>query len=202
MNDLSLNQNKPRAKKLPVLVWVLCGALVAAGIGALIVFGGRGSGQEPEPDATVEIQTAYGALQFPEAYIEHLHHKETKESQVTAEIFSMVWDGAEQELFRISFGDAEGESPVGYLHTEQGPVAVSVQVAEPDMQAFPDDETRERYQQMRACVNTVLDSIVADERFSEHRVSEETQQTELTYWTVSLPDGMVCGHRGPPGPRG
>lgn len=196
MNDPSQNQNRPKAKKLPVLVWVLCGALAAAVIGALIVSGGHGSGQAPDPDAAVEIQTAYGTLRFPEAYIDHLHHKETKEGQVTTEVFSMVLDEAEQELFHISFGDAEDDSTVGYLHTEQGLVAVSLYVAELDMEVFPDDEAREHYLQMRACVDTVLESITSDERFSEHRFSEVgTQLTELSYWSVTLPQGVVCEER-------
>lgn len=188
-------QNQPKKKKASVLVWALCGALVAVGIGAMLLFGTRGTAQNEGSDAPVrmaDIETAYGTLHFPEAYMPFLHHEEVRE-ETTLEIFSMICDDGEKELFRICFGNVEEGSPVGYLHTDAGVIPVSVMVAEGEAESFPDEESRTRCMEMRACVNTVLDSITADERFSASGlVEEEKLERKLTYWTLLLPEGMEC----------
>lgn len=198
MNDnfeQAQDQSKPEKKKLPVLVWVLCGALLAAGVGAMVLFGSRGITQKNDPGEKIrmaDIETAYGTLHFPEAYMPFLHHEEVREESAV-EIFSMVCEDGKWELFRIFFGDAEAGSPVGYLHTDAGVIPVSVMVAEDGAELFPDEESRTRYMEMRQYVNTVLDSITADERFSVSGLSEEEKvERELTYWTLSLPEGMEC----------
>jgi len=98
-----------------------------------------------------------------------------------------------QELFRVYYGSAEEGTPVGYLHTDAGVVPVSVQITEDDAVSFDDEETRQRFVAMREGVGTVLDAVCSDERFQEHGVSEaQSGEIALTYWTVTLPQGMEC----------
>ena len=170
-------------KKKPILLWLIPAVVLAAVLTVVLLTG---------QDRTMEIQTPYLAVEFPEKYAEHLKHGEVEENGALVEKFSMM-DGREEiELFSICFGDADRGVLEGYLHTQDGAVPVTVLVAG-NSEAITDDELRNRYIAMMDALNVALDSIRRDERFREDDVqTQPQQQTTLKYWSVALPPEITC----------
>lgn len=155
---------------------------------------GSNTGDEwsTERDAKVKkIQTAYVVLEFPVEYEDSLRHEEHIGSDRTEEIFYMVQGEVSTELFRICFGDQTAGTPVGYLHTETGVVPVTVRLSNGPQNM--DDETENLYFGMMEGMNSVLDCVYSDKRFSEYLDFHpgEQEKAAMKYWTVDLPETIT-----------
>ena len=141
---------------------------------------------------TVSIETAYGSLAFPKELQENLRHTETTEGPIAMEVFCMVSEAGEKELYRIFYGDAQMGELIGYLTTEQGEVSVSYTLCEYENSAFATEEERKLYYSMMDAFSTILNSIYADARFSESRHQEPVKSgdVKLRYWNVELPENV------------
>jgi hypothetical protein len=145
-----------------------------------------------EDDTMGEIQSEYLVLKFPAEYMDYLNHEELTSSGRIVEHFYMVWQDASHELFRLYFGDETMGSPVGYLHTDDGVVPITIMVMESPENM--DEETENLYYGMMKCINTVLESVYADKRYSEYSSFHAGDYVEVTmqYWSVTLPANIVC----------
>lgn len=158
-----------------------------------------GSGGEPlrAPDGskinTISIETVYGTLAFSKELQANLRHQEVTEDRIAMEVFYMVSDEAEKELFRIYFGDAQQGTFVGYLITEGVEVPVSYSICEYTDDSFRDEEERELYNIMMDSFSVVISSLYANENFSESGIVDpvENQKVKLRYWTVQLPENVL-----------
>lgn len=142
--------------------------------------------------STVPVKTAYGELAFPEELYGNMRHAETTEGQVATEVFYMVSETGEKEVFRIHYADSQAGTPLGYLKTEDGEISVSHSICEYADESFADEAERELYYRMMDAFSVILNSIFEDSRFSESRplASVEEQEVELRYWTVMLPGNV------------
>lgn len=143
--------------------------------------------------STVSIETAYGALEFPEELYPDLRHVEVVEGSVAMEIFYMLYAGGEREVYRIYYADPQSGTLAGYLQTDDGDISVSFSLCEYTDEIFPKDEERQLYYSMMDAFSVIMNSIVADERFSEtrHQEAAATRDVALRYWTVTLPENIL-----------
>ncbi len=141
---------------------------------------------------TDPVETVYGDLAFPEDLYEHLRHMEVTEGDIVMEIFYMVTEAGEKELFRIYYADPQVGTHLGYLTTETGEIPVSYSLCEYADEDFADEEERKLFHSMMDAFSVVVNSIYADERFSETRAMETVgeQEAKLRYWDVTLPDNV------------
>lgn len=151
---------------------------------------------------TTKIQTTYVTLTYPEEYGAYLKHSEMIDGVDATEVFSMVYDDVEAELFRLSFTAAEPELVEGYLNTENGLLYVSLQPATGGLAtvySYDQTEGEEVYQEMESIyyammgtMGDVLSSLQESDQFSVAReVAESDRQTvEILYWQISLPNAI------------
>lgn len=146
----------------------------------------------PEDVKTVSIETSYGYLAFPEETFESLHHMEVTDGVTVMEVFYMVTQEGELELFRIYFDDENMGTPVGYLTVDGIEVPVSYSLCEYADEDFVDEETRKLYHSMMNGFSVVVNSIYEDTRFSETRAVEEIgdREVKLRHWKVTLPENV------------
>lgn len=142
---------------------------------------------------TIAVETKYGTLAFPEELSEQMRHTEVTEGDVAMEVFYMLGTNGERELFRIYYADAQAGTHMGYLNTDNGEIPVSYSICEYTEEDFADEEDKKLYYSMMDAFSVVMNSIYADERFSETRMVEQvgTQEVKLRYWTVTLPENVL-----------
>lgn len=141
-------------------------------------------------DGLIKIETKYGTLLFPEKYSEYLKQKEVAESAVTTEIFSMVYDDMETELFRVYFGGEQIGDAIGALTTDSGEILIYISVCEYDEYYF-DEESYEIYSVLMEGLDTVISSIWNHPQFTDlKKVEIKEEERELSYWNFSLPENM------------
>lgn len=157
-------------------------------------------GEEKEPlraptegSSTVAIETVYGTLEFPEDLSANMRHVEATEGDIAMEVFYMLGTNGERELFRIHYADAQVGIHLGYLNTDNGEIPVTYSICEYSDEDFADEEDKKLYYSMMDAFSVIMNSIYADERFSETRAVEPvgTQEVKLRYWTVTLPDNVL-----------
>lgn len=139
----------------------------------------------------MKIQTQYLSLEFPMEYKNSLRHEEHVGTELTEEVFYMVQGDKSTELFRLCFGNETAGNLVGYLHTDTGIVPVTIQLkGSPDNM---DEDTENLYFGMMQGVNTVLECVYNDARFSEYSDFHpgEEKTAKMKYWTVKLPEGIT-----------
>ena len=143
-------------------------------------------------EKTVEIQTQYGPIKFPEVLFGNMRHVETTQGNVAVEIFYMVGAAEELEVFRIYYGDSNMGSLMGYLTTDDGEVSVSYALCEYAEEEFADEQDLVLFYNMMQAFSVVTNSIQTDARFSQLRAVApvDEQETKLQYWTVTLPDNV------------
>ena len=141
---------------------------------------------------TAAIQTMYGTLQFPEALLGNLRHVEATEGQIAMEVFYMVTEGSEKELYRIHYADERMGSCIGYLTTDNGQISISYSICEYNDESFANEEERKLHHSMMDAFSVVMNSIHADERFSETRtmVPEDAQEATMRHWKLVLPSNV------------
>lgn len=147
--------------------------------------------KETKVEATISIETKYGTLLFPQEYSEHLKHREVMDVEVTAEIFSMVYNTKETELFRIYFGGEQIGDILGAFNAETGEIPIYVTVCEYGDAYFADEETYEVYCGLMEGMGTTISSIWHNPQFTDLKEVEVVEEEKkLTYWSFSLPENM------------
>ena len=141
---------------------------------------------------TVEIETVYGPIQFPEILFGNMHHEEAVQDDIAVEVFYMVSSVGNLEVFRIYYADPDVGAHLGYLTTDAGEISVTYALCEYADEDFPSEEDRVLFYNMMGAFSVVTDSIQKDERFSELRAIEQvdSSETKLRYWNVTLPDNV------------
>lgn len=205
----------PEKKKKPVgliivLVVLLAGAICAGGF-----FLGRSIPEIPEADTTkptvsdvqkepdvveiptsavieyANIETAYGMLQIDKAYADSIRHEEIILDGVTMEVFYMVLEEEEWELFRIHYGDAETGNLLGKVRTDVQEVSVSVTTNTNPAEGHLNAEAISEYYALMDQLNVVLDSIRAGSNFVPLGGQDAAvQPANLTYWDLELPESI------------
>ena len=150
----------------------------------------------PEVEETfASLQTRYGSVQLTSRLVEHIRHFEVTEEGVTIEVFNMLTDEGEKELFRICFGNSLAGDLFGYLHGDSGDISVTVTVTSHTEDEFRKKDDYRLYQELMEQLNTVLDSIRGCETFSTQRSADadniQPQSVQLKYWTVQIPGNMT-----------
>lgn len=142
---------------------------------------------------TVAVQTHYGPIQFPEVLAGNVRHAETVEGDITLEVFYMVYESGEKEVFRIYFGSADMGEHLGYLNTDAGEIPVTFALCEYADEDFTLEEERILYSNMMTAFTVVSNSIQSDERFSELRSMEQVgeQGAQMRFWSLTLPDNVM-----------
>ena len=170
-----------------VLAGVLVFTLTACNNGADLL-------QSPtEPSAeTVSIETLYGVLAFPESLYTELNHTEVTEENVAMEIFTMVGEEGDKEIYRIYYAAPDSGTLIGYLQTDSGEISVSYSLSQYDDSIFESEEERRLYYSMMDAFSVIMNSIDSDERFSESRPQAAVgkREVKLRYWTIPLPDNI------------
>lgn len=180
-----------------------------AGAGVLIVVlvvlllwlgGGKAANKTA---GTMDIKTTYVTVKYPKTYKKYLQHREILEGSDAIEVFSMVSDGVEAELFRLSFTAAEPENVEGYLLTDNGMLYISL---EPNADGvdlsslMQDGEETDKsrkvesiYYAMMGGMGQVLESVQEDSRYSiVKEVAKNDKRTDTVLnWKVSLPKAIT-----------
>ena len=154
-----------------------------------------GKKQEPlrapsgEKVSAIYIETAYGPLAFPEELSSNMRHVEVTEGNTAMEVFYMVTQEGEKELFRIHFADMDVGIFMGYLTVEGAEIPVSYSVCQYEDSDFKDEEERKLYYSMMDGFSMIMNSIYEDARFSKARAVEAVGEREvkLRYWKMKLP---------------
>lgn len=145
--------------------------------------------EEVEESEYILLETRYGELPFPREYVENLKHQEVVQESVAMEIFYLVREEQEMELYRIYFGDDTVGNLLGYLTVAADEIPVTYTVCSYEEEDLKNTETRAVYGNLMDGFSTLLSAISSDNRFSATR-SEPTVQyseREMRYWTVTLP---------------
>ena len=147
--------------------------------------------ENTEPAQLIIIDTAVCPLEFPGEFIDYMSHAEVVDDGTVVEFFYMVKEQLQVELFRIVFSTEPSEYDIGLIKAEEGNLYISVSASNLDDLAFDDEQSRDLYHNLMACVDVVLDSIRADARFSKkNEVNINIVDTKLDYWDVALPENM------------
>lgn len=180
---------------------LLAGAVVLVAVLVLLLLW-QGGGTAEKKDETMNIQTTYVTLKYPKAYKKYLQHQEILEGSDAIEVFSMVYEGVEAELFRLCFTADEPESAEGYLQTDNGALYVFVEpcadglnlndLAWDSEEMDKTQEIESIYYSMMGAMGQVLESVKADSRYSIVKgVAENDKKTEeILYWKISLPKAV------------
>lgn len=138
------------------------------------------------------IDTTVCQLHFPISYGDYMSHREVIQDHVVLEVFYMVYEEIQMELFRIQFDSQETDHDIGLIETESGNLYVTVSVCEYAEDDFENQETYELYQSIIGCIDTVLGSIQTDSRFSKKdEIQVNVSDNTLRYWSIELPENMV-----------
>ncbi len=140
----------------------------------------------------VTVQTKYLALSYSDIYTDVLVHQEVLSDTVTMEIFSLQMNDGSMELFRIYFGDEARGIVAGYLTADGEEIPVTYTICQYNDDEFVDEDTRALYFETMNCFNEIMAGLQADNRFQTEKAAApvENAETELSYWTVTLPDTM------------
>lgn len=158
-----------------------------------------GKDQEPlrAPESTaaattVAIETVYGPMAFPENLYSSVRHMEVTEGKTAMEVFYMVSEEGEKELFRIYFADDDMGTHMGYLTVDGTELPVSYSVCEYADENFANEEERKLYHSMMDAFSVVINSFYEDTRFSETRAVAPVGEREvkLRYWKLILPENV------------
>lgn len=147
--------------------------------------------ENTEPVQQIIIDTAVCPLVFPGEFSDYMSHAEVVDDGAVVEFFYMVKDEIRLELFQIIFSAKPSDNDIGLIKEETGNLYISVSASNLDDQMFDDEQSRDLYHNLMACVDVVLDSIRADARFSKKsEVDINIVDTKLDYWDVALPEHM------------
>ena len=151
-----------------------------------------------EAGDTVMLETLYAALPFPREYADNLKHLEVVQEPVAMEVFYLVNQDREMELYRIYFGDDTVGDLLGYLTVKTEEIPVTYTVCLYQEADFPDAETKAIYGNLMDGFSIILNAITSDGRFRTERSAPKIQYAdgELRYWTVNLPTDVETEENG------
>lgn len=189
MENKKFDKKKAIISVVCIAVFAICG----------LFFLKKGNGKI----STMDIQTTYVTLQYPKAYRKFLKHEEILDGTDATEVFSMVYQEKEIELFRLFLTSEESENAEGYLNTDNGVLCIALQPAQADPDVFiqnPDSEESEKDTEMESLyyamldgMGIVLDSIKQDSQYSSLKEIAENQKQDakILYWDISLPTNIT-----------
>lgn len=186
-------QNNKKGKIGRKTVFVLAGAVVAlAAIVVVVVCLAGGQTEKGKP--TLKINTPYIDLVLPLELESLVTSDESTYGGIYTRAFYMNYNGEEQPLWRVDFGDPKAGDWIGILKTEGGdiPVAMTGFVIGNEELAALGEEGSRLYGECMQGYSVMLDGIMADPRFTTERplaVGEDTE-IKMAYWTVTLPEKM------------
>lgn len=169
-------------------MWIIVVAMV---VGMAVMLWISIGSQESE-NSSIKLQTEFGKLEFPREYAENLKHTEVEEAGAVIEIFSMISDEEEFELFRIYFGEVSNGSIVGFICSDSDVVPVSVMLGDGRKIESANEETATQYYSMMEGLNVVLSSLYENEKFTKDEFEAQKESAmKLTHWNVTLPNTMA-----------
>ena len=138
------------------------------------------------------IDTLYGTLKIEKEYLEKIRHDEIPMDQVTMEIFYMIQEEEEWELFRLYYGDTTKGNLIGKVLVDGQEIPVSVALNEKSADAYLREEALLDYYVLMEQINVVLDSVRSAENFiplgAQIDAESPREIAQLKYWNVELPD--------------
>ena len=157
--------------------------------------GGKTSQKDSEVEnmaATVEMKTTFTVVKFPEKLMDYMRREEVQEGNALHDVFYMVRQNREWEIFRVIYGDENIGTHVGYLETDSGEISVSYVLSQYTGDDFAEDKDWEWYYTMMDSVGVVLSSIQENEGFREGQSGKNigSQQVSLRYWNLTLPTNV------------
>ena len=181
--------------KKHLYVWMILSVVLIAMVFLVCQESGK---KEPlrAPDAkqvdTVTIETAYGTLAFPEELTGTLRHLEATEGNVAVEVFYMVGNEGEKELFRIVYADAQVGTLMGYLTVDGVEVPVTYSTCEYADEDFKTEDERKLYYSMMDAFSVVMNSVYEDARFSQTKAAAPVgaREVRLKNWKLTLPENV------------
>lgn len=194
-----------KKKKSGLLFGIVIAVLVLLAVVIVaVVLNGREDAEE-----TVDpmcIQTKYAALQFPAEYADYIRHEEMLDGTDAVEVFSMLYEQKELELFRLSFTQEEKENAEGYWDSGEDLLCVSISISTLEPDAFlclqdtgeweNDVKMESTYYSMLGQMSTVLQSVKESPNYRIIKTSSANANAEerMLYWDVTLP-ADVCFER-------
>lgn len=153
-------------------------------------------------ESDMEIKTTYVSLRYPTTYKKYLKYEEILDGIDATEVFYMVYQDTEWELFRLNFTQIKPENPEGYFNTENGILYLSVDVTgtPPDIFTYQQLEEEEEeidvkslYYAMVDGVTNVLESVKQDVKYCEFKniAENDKQDVKCLHWTVNLPVNLT-----------
>ena len=158
--------------------WIYC-LLGIAVIGTLLTGCGKKTGQKNDKGVvemsvadessedteetvktdTMEIETEYGTLYYPEQWKDSLEVEQTEKDEALHVTFQAKIDEKNYTLFEIIIGKGDGE-PVGSIQDADGKMHdVYVNTEEKDELKKLSDEEQNRFYAMKEGINEVLDHL-------------------------------------------
>lgn len=208
------SQKPIKKKKKPIGLFVVVAVLLAAVV-AIVVLGGLGknpldllgSGKNSGTNAGNEMQelndftgkmgALFQGIQFESTYLDLIQHEEVTDGDVIMEVFYMVRDNGEMDLFRICFTDQPIGTPICKVRLDDQIIPVNVVTASHVQEDFNGEEEYNTYCMLMEQVNVVVDWILT----SDFVVADELQEGERTtaalqLWTVELPQSITWEESG------
>lgn len=197
--------------------WFLIGALVLIVLVLVLIQPGNKAVEQPEPAATATVVpaaetevpaptedvaetpdngTGFAGIRLappmenPEAYV----HEQLVTEAGTSEKYYLVQGNEKKLLYSIDFGTEKEGNWLGMIELDTGdtPISYTIYAISDEEMAMLTEEERANYSMLMSGMGTVLDSIMADSRFSEEKVLPvgEEKEAQLTYWSFTLPGNM------------
>lgn len=117
-------------------------------------------------DGMISIDTKYCTLLFPEPWSEHLTVQETGVDEANIVTFYCSVGEDDVVLYNVYFNASNMGEPVGYITVDGEKIPCSIEYSD----YVPDDwseERRDTFYGMAECINDIIDSIRANDGFSE-----------------------------------
>ena len=187
------NEQKERKGLRGKMGWAIGGAVILLAIAVVLVClaGGESAPEKP----TFKVETPYIDLLVPLELEGIITSDESTYGNIYTRGFYMNYNGKEQPLWRVDFGDANSGDWIGRLITEAGDIPVAMTgfaITNEELTAMG-EEGSQLYGECMQAYGVMMDGIMADPRFTTERplaIGEDTK-VRLKHWTVTLPSNMT-----------
>ena len=173
---------------------ILLVVLLIMGMIAMTACGKKESNSEGANTETpmAALETKYLTMTYPEDYKDLVKHREVVQDAITMEIFSMVQEETDMELFRIYFNDAAMGTLSGYLVIGSDEIPVTFDVAIYEDEDFSSEKHKEEYYRVMDVFTHVMDSVYNHPQFQEEKYIKPVceQDNTMKYWKVTLPENV------------
>lgn len=124
-----------------------------------------------------------------------IRHVQASEGDITMEVFYMLSEAGEKELFRIYFGAADMGEYIGRLQTDSFNVPVSVASPPYSREDFADEAAYSSYCALMEQLDVLLSSVRENENFRVDEVvpqetSPSVRKEQIGDWLVELPESI------------